>query len=107
MGQQLEAYVAKLVESARYGSKSEVLREGVRLNQDREAQLNALDAVIARSLSDAKASIERDEAGEHTTRHPRQCPDASSSVRCFVSGAHAIDTIIPTSSTPASANIVA
>lgn len=35
LGQQLEAYVAKLVESGRYGSKSEVLREGVRLIQDR------------------------------------------------------------------------
>ncbi|RQR82238.1 MULTISPECIES: type II toxin-antitoxin system ParD family antitoxin [unclassified Burkholderia] len=55
LGRQLEAYVAKLVESGRYGSKSEVLREGVRLIQDREAQLNALDAVIARSLADAQA----------------------------------------------------
>ena len=56
---------------------------------------------------DTKASIERDEAGGHAARRPHQCPDASSSVRCFVSGAHAIDTIIPTSSTPANANIVA
>ncbi|MFA8327379.1 type II toxin-antitoxin system ParD family antitoxin [Burkholderia ubonensis] len=55
LGQQLETYVAKLVESGRYGSKSEVLREGVRLIQDREAQLDALDAVIARSLADAQA----------------------------------------------------
>ncbi|WP_311766823.1 MULTISPECIES: type II toxin-antitoxin system RelE/ParE family toxin [unclassified Burkholderia] len=52
-------------------------------------------------------SLARDEAGGHAARHPRQCPDASSSVRCFVSGAHAMDTIIPTSNTPASANIVA
>ncbi|VVE24603.1 addiction module antitoxin [Pandoraea terrae] len=33
LGQQLETYVTKLVESGRYGSKSEVLREGVRLIQ--------------------------------------------------------------------------
>ncbi|MCA8410948.1 MAG: type II toxin-antitoxin system ParD family antitoxin [Burkholderia multivorans] len=55
LGPQLESYVAKLVESGRYGSKSEVLRKGVRLIQDREAQLSALDAVIARSLADADA----------------------------------------------------
>jgi len=55
LGEQLEAYVAKLVKTGRYGSKSEVLREGVRLIQDREAQLAALDAVIARSVTDSEA----------------------------------------------------
>ena len=39
LGPQLEAYVTKLVEKGRYGSKSEVLREGVRLIQAREARL--------------------------------------------------------------------
>ena len=55
LGQQLESFVAKLVESGRYGSKSEVLREGVRLIQEREARLAALDAAIARGLADAEA----------------------------------------------------
>ncbi len=55
LGQQLERYVAELVGSGRYGSKSEVLREGVRLIQDREAQLVALDAAIAQSLAEADA----------------------------------------------------
>jgi antitoxin ParD1/3/4 len=55
LGQQLERYVAELVGSGRYGSKSEVLREGVRLIQDREAQLGALDAAIARSVAEADA----------------------------------------------------
>jgi len=55
LGTQLEGYVAKLVETGRYGSKSEVLREGVRLIQDRETQLGALDAVIERSLADSDA----------------------------------------------------
>lgn len=31
LGKQLEGYVQQLVASGRYGSKSEVLREGVRL----------------------------------------------------------------------------
>jgi antitoxin ParD1/3/4 len=44
-----------LVETGRYGSKSEVLREGVRLIQDRETQLAALDAVIERGIADSEA----------------------------------------------------
>jgi antitoxin ParD1/3/4 len=55
LGQQLEGYIAKLVETGRYGSKSEVLREGVRLIQDRETQLAALDAVIERGIADSDA----------------------------------------------------
>ena len=55
LGQQLETFVTRLVETGRYGSKSEVLREGVRLIQDREAQLAALDTVIERSLADSEA----------------------------------------------------
>lgn len=44
LGQQLEVFVKQLVDSGRYGSKSEVLREGLRLIQSREARLAALDA---------------------------------------------------------------
>ncbi len=55
LGQQLESFVVKMVESGRYNSKSEVLREGVRLVQDREARLAALDASIARGIADADA----------------------------------------------------
>jgi antitoxin ParD1/3/4 len=55
LGKQLEAVVSNLVESGRYNSKSEVLREGVRLIQEREAKLAALDASIARGLADAEA----------------------------------------------------
>jgi antitoxin ParD1/3/4 len=55
LGQQLEGFVARLVEAGRYNSKSEVLREGVRLVQDRESRLAALDASIARGLADADA----------------------------------------------------
>ena len=55
LGSQLEDFVAALVREGRYNSKSEVLREGVRLVQDREARLVALDAAIARGLADAEA----------------------------------------------------
>lgn len=55
LGQQLESFVSSLVATGRYNSKSEVLREGVRLIQDRETRLAALDVSIARGLGDADA----------------------------------------------------
>ena len=59
LGQQLEGLFAKLVATGRYASKSEVLREGVRLVQEREARLTALDASITRGLADADAGRTR------------------------------------------------
>ena len=55
LGQQLGQFVARLVATGRDHSKSEVLREGVRLIQDRETRLAALDASITRGLADADA----------------------------------------------------
>jgi antitoxin ParD1/3/4 len=55
LGAQLESFVAKLVESGRYGSKSEVLREGVRLVEEREKRLALLDAALERGLTDLGA----------------------------------------------------
>ncbi|WP_421521890.1 type II toxin-antitoxin system ParD family antitoxin [Ochrobactrum quorumnocens] len=55
LGKQLESYIQQLVNTGRYGSKSEVLREGVRLVQDREAKLAALDAALARGMADIEA----------------------------------------------------
>ncbi|HEY9343818.1 MAG TPA: type II toxin-antitoxin system ParD family antitoxin [Inquilinus sp.] len=52
LGARLESLVTKLVESGRYGSKSEVLREGVRLVEEREKRLALLDAAIERGLAD-------------------------------------------------------
>jgi antitoxin ParD1/3/4 len=54
LGPQLEAFVTELVKTGRYNSKSEVLREGVRVIQEREARLAALDVAIARGLEDAE-----------------------------------------------------
>jgi antitoxin ParD1/3/4 len=55
LGEVLERFVTRLVASGRYHSKSEVLREGVRLIQEREARLAALDASLARGLADVDA----------------------------------------------------
>lgn len=59
LGKPLEQFVTQLVASGRYGSKSEVLREGVRLIQEREARMAALDAAIARGMADADAERTR------------------------------------------------
>lgn len=55
LGSQLESFVTKLVETGRYNSKSEVLREGIRLVQEREARLAVLDQALARGIEDAEA----------------------------------------------------
>ncbi|HEX8239856.1 MAG TPA: type II toxin-antitoxin system ParD family antitoxin [Allosphingosinicella sp.] len=55
LGRQLEAFVTELVDTGRYNSKSEVLRDGVRLIHERETRLAALDASIGRGLADADA----------------------------------------------------
>jgi antitoxin ParD1/3/4 len=55
LGPQLESYVASLIEKGRYNSISEVLREGIRLVQEREERLAALHAGIARGLADSAA----------------------------------------------------
>jgi len=55
LGETLEKVVADLVENGRYNSKSEVLREGVRLVQEREARLRELDAMIQAGLDDVAA----------------------------------------------------
>ncbi|WP_184719060.1 type II toxin-antitoxin system ParD family antitoxin [Caulobacter sp.] len=67
LGPQLEAVVTDLIENGRYGSKSEVLREGVRLVQEREAKLAAFHALIDEGLADAEAgrTVSLEEAFAH------------------------------------------
>ena len=55
IGTQLESFVAKLVETGRYNSKSEVLREGIRLVQEREVRLALLDQALIRGMEDEEA----------------------------------------------------
>lgn len=59
LGASLEKYVAELVASGRYNSKSEVIREGIRLVQEREARFRTLDAAIARGIEAADAGHTR------------------------------------------------
>lgn len=52
---ELEADVDALIEKGRYGSRLEVLRQGVRLLQEREVKLAAFHAAIDEGLADIEA----------------------------------------------------
>ena len=59
LGKPLEEFVENLVKSGRYRSRSEVLREGVRLVQEREARQMALEAFFKEAIDDAEAGRTR------------------------------------------------
>lgn len=52
---QLERFVRQPVAAGRHHPRSEMLRDGVRLIQDRGARLATLDAAVARSLEGVAA----------------------------------------------------
>lgn len=54
LGKPLEDYLNSLVKSGRYGSRSEVLREGVRLVQERETKLAALIDEGQRAIAEGR-----------------------------------------------------
>jgi antitoxin ParD1/3/4 len=55
LGTYFEAFVQAQLASGRYGNASEVLRDALRLMEEREKRLAALDAGIERGIADADA----------------------------------------------------
>ena len=51
IGARWEEFVEGIVKDGRYGSASEVVREGLRLVEEREAKLQALRATLEASLA--------------------------------------------------------
>lgn len=51
IGERWEGFVEEVVKSGRYGSASEVVREGLRLVEEREAKLKALRDTIEASIA--------------------------------------------------------
>ena len=60
LGEQLEAFIEQAVKNGRYGSRSEVLREGVRLVQEREARWSRFEAEVQKGLDDLDAGRSED-----------------------------------------------
>jgi antitoxin ParD1/3/4 len=62
VGERWEGFVDTAVKSGRYGSASEVVREGLRLVEEREAKLSALRDTLSASIA---------QGGEHSARDVR------------------------------------
>ena len=60
IGQRWEAFVERAVKEGRYGSASEVVREGLRLVEEREAKLAALRETLAASMAEGGALTDGD-----------------------------------------------
>ncbi|MBN9787949.1 type II toxin-antitoxin system ParD family antitoxin [Pseudonocardia sp. TMWB2A] len=59
IGERWEDYIDQLLQQGRYGSASEIVREGLRLVEEREQKLAALRARIEASIAEGGAhSIE-------------------------------------------------
>jgi antitoxin ParD1/3/4 len=52
IGERWEGFVDRVVKEGRYGSASEVVREGLRLVEEREAKLLALRATLDASIAE-------------------------------------------------------
>jgi antitoxin ParD1/3/4 len=63
IGERWQDFVERAVKSGRYGSASEVVREGLRLVEEREAKLQALRETIHASLAEG-GSFTDDEVGQ-------------------------------------------
>jgi len=77
LGPELEAIVLNLIESGKYSSRTQVLRDSEELQGWREAQLRAFDQSIERGIADAKAGrgIPLEEAFERLyLEHPELRP---------------------------------
>jgi len=52
LGKHFESFVQSQLASGRYGNASEVLRDALRLMEDRERKLASLDAAIEQGMAD-------------------------------------------------------
>lgn len=57
LGERYDKFIAQLLEGGRYASASEVLREGLRLVEEREQKFDALRQAAERGDVDAQALI--------------------------------------------------
>ncbi|WP_299133532.1 type II toxin-antitoxin system ParD family antitoxin [uncultured Amaricoccus sp.] len=63
IGKRWEEFVEGVVQDGRYGSASEVVREGLRLVEEREAKLAALRQTIEASIAEGGARSQDEVSG--------------------------------------------
>jgi antitoxin ParD1/3/4 len=68
IGDRWERFVEQTVKTGRYGSASEVVREGLRLVEEREAKLQALRATLEASIA-AGGEVTEDELDQALAAH--------------------------------------
>jgi antitoxin ParD1/3/4 len=76
IGQRWEGFVDSVVKSGRYGSASEVVREGLRLVEEREARLRALRDTIDASIAEG-GDVTDDEMRDALEAHAEALRQAS------------------------------
>ena len=79
VGNRWEEFIAAVVKTGRYGSASEVVREGLRLVEEREAKLQELKATIEEALADPRryTSAEVREHLRERLNQRKQTPSAA------------------------------
>ncbi|MBD9560589.1 MULTISPECIES: type II toxin-antitoxin system ParD family antitoxin [Ensifer] len=60
IGDRWEAFLSNIVKDGRYGSASEVVREGLRLVEEREQKLRALTSLLNKSIADGGEASDAD-----------------------------------------------
>lgn len=77
LGKHYEAFVQAQLSSGRYNNASEVLRDALRLMEQRERQMAALDLAIERGMADIRAGrvYELDEMADALDAELATLPD--------------------------------
>ncbi len=77
IGPHFEAFIQAQLASGRYGNASEVVRDALRLMEEREKKFAALDAAIAQGVADAEAGhvYDADEVFEELLAELRAMPE--------------------------------
>lgn len=76
LGEKLESVVDDLVKNGRFGSRSEVLREGVRMVEEREEWLRMVTAAVEEGRADIAAGrvYDADQVFDELTERYRNWP---------------------------------
>ena len=55
LGDHFESFVQLMLQSGRYNNASEIVRDGLRMVEERERRVATLDAILTRSRADVQA----------------------------------------------------